>query len=549
MFSFLNQKKRQSILHLLLSRLNVPFTDIHLNEMIKHHPNSGNLLGISDILYQYKVSNISLKVEPNDLSKLEPPFLVQINSNPSKEFAVVTNIGYGDIEYLNEKGKTLKLLKDEFLKLWTGIALLTETDEKSIEDDLILNRRKQFFEHLRLPMVITVLLSLITWIMFINLSSVSFSPISYSILTLLYIAGSVTSIMLIIQTIDKNNPLVNKICALANANSHCNDVLESPTAKLLGVISWSEVGFVFFAGNLLCHLFVPQVKDLMFWANVLALPYTVWSVNYQWRIAKQWCVFCLSIQVLLWLSFIALLTTGIPLNPLNLTSIPFYYLLQFVAYFGLPVIGLWFVIPFVKKAHLLSPAIQELNKIKGNEDIFEALLKSQKRVEIDENVKGVYFGNPDAPFVITMVTNPLCGPCAKMHHKLEVLLMQYNEFLRLNIIYAVSNYRTGDNETTKQFVKNRNQAIAALSGIYVKYGMDNAMSIYYEWYAGAKNDVNAFISKYQLDVHNPKVNEIMSFHNKWCQMVNIEATPTIFVNGYKLPDWYKVEDLKYFIHQ
>ena len=549
MFNFLNQTKRQSILHSLLSHLNVPFTDIHLKEMIKHHPNSGNLLGISDILYQYNVSNISLKVDHNDLSKLEPPFLVQIKLKPSNQFAVVTNIGYGDVEYVNEKGKTLKLLKEEFLKLWTGIVLLTETDEKSIEDDLVINQRKQFFAHLRLPFVITVLLSLITWVMCSNLTSGPISPINYSILTLLYIIGTITSILLLIQTIDKDNPLVNKICALANTNSHCNDVLESPAAKLLGIISWSEVGFVFFAGNLLCLLFVPQVKDLMFWVNVFALPYTVWSVYYQWKIAKQWCVFCLSIQVLLWLSFITLLTSGISVNPLNLANIPFYYLLQFVAYFALPIIGLWFVIPFIRKAHLLSPAIQELNKIKANGDIFEAVLKTQKRVEIDENVKGIYFGNPEAPFVITMVTNPLCGPCARMHHKLEALLIQYNDFLRLNIIYAVSNYRTEDSETTKQFAENRNQAIGALTGIYQKYGIENTMPIYEEWYAGAKNDIDGFIRKYQLDASSSKVNEIMSFHNKWCQTVNIEATPTIFVNGYKLPESYKVEDLKYFIHQ
>ena len=79
MFSYLNLKKRQSILHSLLTRLDVPYTGMHLNDLIKHHPNSGNLLGVSDILYQYNVANISLKVDFNDLSKLETPFLAQIN--------------------------------------------------------------------------------------------------------------------------------------------------------------------------------------------------------------------------------------------------------------------------------------------------------------------------------------------------------------------------------------------------------------------------------------------------------------------------------------
>jgi len=546
-FSFFN--KKQSILQSLLSRLNVPFTDMHLNELIKHHPNSGNMYGVSDILYQYNVANISLKLDNTDLLKLEPPFLAQMNLTTHNEFAVVTNINYNDIEYLNEKGSTIKLLIDNFLKQWTGVVLLTETSEKSSENDIVLNQRKQFFAQLRLPFIISVLLSLTAWLMYSNLGIVSIPPINYSILTLLYIAGCTTSVLLLIQTIDKDNPLVNKICALANTNSHCNDVLESPAAKLFGIISWSEVGFVFFAGNLLCLLFAPHVKELMFWFNISALPYTVWSVYYQGKIAKQWCVFCLSIQILLWFCFFALLSTGISFNLLNLTNIPYNYLLQSLVCFALPAMGLWFVIPYIKKAHLLSPAMQELNRIKANENILEAVLKTQEKVEIDGNDKSIVFGNLEASFVITLVTNPYCGPCAIMHQKLEALLIQYSDFLKLNIIYAVSNYKTDDIERKKQFVIKRNHAIRVLTSIYLKYGMESSIPIYKEWYDGAKNDIDSFIKKYPVDIENTKVDEIMSFHDKWCQMVNIEATPTIYVNGYELPDWYKVEDLKYFIRQ
>ena len=549
MFSYLNLKKRQSILHSLLTRLDVPYTGMHLNDLIKHHPNSGNLLGVSDILYQYNVANISLKVDFNDLSKLETPFLAQINSTNHMEFAVVTNIGYDKVEYLSEKGSSIKLLIDNFLKLWTGVVLLTETYGKSREGDLVLNQRKQFFARLRLPVIITVLLSLAAWVMYRNLAIAPIPPINYSILTLLYIAGCTVSVLLLIQTIDKDNPLVNKICALANTNSHCNDVLESPAAKLFGIISWSEVGFVFFSVNLLCLLFDSQVTELMLWINIAALPYTIWSVYYQGKIAKQWCVFCLSIQALLWLCFITLFTAGVSLNLMKLTNIPYINLIHSIVFFALPIIGLWFAIPFIKKAHLLSPVIQELNSIKANEHIFEAVLKTQNKIEIGENVKSIVFGNPEASFEITMVTNPYCGPCALMHQKLEALLMQYSDFLQLNIIYAVGNYKTEDSETTKQFAEKRNQAISVLTGIYLKYGVENSMPIYKEWYDGAKNDIDSFIKKYPVDTEKARVDEIMSYHNEWCEMVKIEGTPTIYVNGYELPNWYKVEDLKYFIRQ
>jgi len=148
-----------------------------------------------------------------------------------------------------------------------------------------------------------------------------------------------------------------------------------------------------------------------------------------------------------------------------------------------------------------------------------------------------------------MVTNPYCGPCARMHQKLEALLLQYSDFMRLNIIYVVNNYKTEDNEATKQFVEKRNQAIRVLTGIYLKYSIEDSTQIYNEWYAGAKNDIDSFIKKYPMELGNTKVEEIMAYHNEWCQMVNIEATPTIYINGYELPNWYKIEDLKYFIRQ
>jgi len=41
----------------------------------------------------------------------------------------------------------------------------------------------------------------------------------------------------------------------------------------------------------------------------------------------------------------------------------------------------------------------------------------------------------------------------------------------------------------------------------------------------------------------------MSCRNEWCLKVNIMFTPTIYINEYELPNWYKVEDLIYFIRQ
>lgn len=35
--------------------------------------------------------------------------------------------------------------------------------------------------------------------------------------------------------------------------------------------------------------------------------------------------------------------------------------------------------------------------------------------------------------------------------------------------------------------------------------------------------------------------------DKWCEATRIKVTPTIFIDGYRLPDAYGIEDLQYFL--
>ena len=44
-----------------------------------------------------------------------------------------------------------------------------------------------------------------------------------------------------------------------------------------------------------------------------------------------------------------------------------------------------------------------------------------------------------------------------------------------------------------------------------------------------------------------KQGEKINLMDKWCKQMKIKATPTIFLNGYQLPDAYNIEDLQYFL--
>ena len=77
-------------------------------------------------------------------------------------------------------------------------------------------------------------------------------------------------------------------------------------------------------------------------------------------------------------------------------------------------------------------------------------------------------------------------------------------------------------------------------------GKDMAMQIYTEWFAGGKAQKEDFFNALYLDMTNPAIEVEFQKHESWKEQTKLRATPTILVNGYKLPDNYKIEDLQYF---
>lgn len=60
-----------------------------------------------------------------------------------------------------------------------------------------------------------------------------------------------------------------------------------------------EVGFSYFLSNIIVVVFLTDLISYYAIINIFALPYTVWSVWYQKFKAKQWCVLCLIVQLIL----------------------------------------------------------------------------------------------------------------------------------------------------------------------------------------------------------------------------------------------------------
>ncbi|MCP4148393.1 MAG: vitamin K epoxide reductase family protein [bacterium] len=164
--------------------------------------------------------------------------------------------------------------------------------------------------------------------------------VTVTLLVLLKTSGLFFCILLIRGSLEEE--YLERICA-GSTKEGCRKVLKSPGARLLGKIPMADLGGFYFAGGVLSLVIslgahTGALLRVLAWINLLALPYTFFSIYYQARVIKHWCRFCIRVQLLFWIEFLILrryLFTGETITP-GFTGDFSGFLLAVVWGFGLP---------------------------------------------------------------------------------------------------------------------------------------------------------------------------------------------------------------------
>jgi thiol-disulfide isomerase/thioredoxin len=520
-----------------LKLLNVKVTNVTVDETLQNHPDWPSLLCISDSLNRWNISNAAGEIEVSEIDQLPTPFMAYTDGieNPLE---IVTQILENEIRlYSTKQNKLITESKETFLKRWSGVYLIAEKNEKSGEKDFEITRRKFFIKNL-VPVSLFVLLALISLLFLqrnIELSEIN-SIISVYLQYLILFGGVIVMSLLLWYEIDSNNPLLHKVCT-GIVKGNCDAILSGKQSKLLSWLSWSEVGFFYFAGGLLTLIFAgPLISTIAIIAylNILALPYTVFSIYYQGRVAKQWCVLCLSVQVLLVLGGTNVIANEL-LLPLN--QFPIEVIIKSILLYFIPVLFWYALKPYLLRLQEAKNTKREYLRIKFNSEIFETLLKKQKEITVSTDGIGIDIGNPDATNTLIKVCNPYCGPCAKAHPIIEKLMGQIPD-LNVKIIFTTPNnpihsaFKPVDHLLTIRD-QHKNDEI-------VKQALD-------DWYLADRKDYEQFATKYPINGNSGKHADKIEAMFNWCNGMGISFTPTIFINGYQLPESYDIADLQYFL--
>jgi protein-disulfide isomerase len=211
-------------------------------------------------------------------------------------------------------------------------------------------------------------------------------------------------------------------------------------------------------------------------------------------------------------------------------------ILSFVTAFAVPFITIIILMPALQKAKENKRIKNELQRLKHNPQIFEALLAKQKTINVLNNDIGITLGNQNAKYKLIKVCNPYCGPCAKAHAPMEELL-ENNSDVQVQIIFTATNE---DSDRTALPVKHLMAIAEKNNKDIIKHALD-------DWYLADKKDYEVFAAKYPMNGELQRQGSKIEAMNNWCNEIGISFTPTFFVNGYELPEIYDVTDLKYFL--
>jgi len=515
-----------SFLEVLKVKHTSDFSDKYFNE----HPHKYNLFGISKMLFDYGIENAGTRIvdKEQDIFNIELPFVAFSGG----EFVVVYKIESDKVHYL-WNGKKVVVSVPDFIQAWSGIVLLTETTPDSIEPDYKEHRKKELLN------VAQKLILFVAGIVFLGISYISqslFSNIGITSLLVVNLIGVYIGYLLVLKQMKIQSKYGDKICSLFS-KSDCNNVLESEAAKLWGVFGWSEIGLGYFTANILILLFLPHLIPYLIILNFLTLPYSLWSVWYQKVKAKQWCPLCLIVLFLLWVIFAL---AGI-FGYLQLPAFELQDILIAGCIYAIPIFTFNLLIPKLSEGNQVEQLRQEINSIKANEDVFKALLDKQPRYEVNLEDSRILFGNPNTDLQITILTNPFCNPCAKMHKRIEELLNTVHDKICIQYIFS-------------SFSPDLDFANKGLIAVYLEKEEKQMKQIYSDWFEKGKPLKEAFFKDLQLNTDKPElrsnrpsqIESEFQKHEAWKEKTQLRATPTILVNGYQLPENYKIEDLQYF---
>lgn len=511
-----------------IKHFDVKVSQSGIDKFFLSHPYYPSMKCISDAFKKWNIEHYPLKLDIDEIKELRTPYIAHMN-HYGGQFALVYKTDKGKVIYtIGGRKKDIESF-DSFASKLSGAVILMNPDEKSKENGYLKKRQKEILEGLILPLVVVLVVFLLVYNLFFNLGT--FNGVLWRKLVVTKLMGSFASLMLVLHEFKVYNSITYKLCHF-NSKTDCNAILNSNASKVFGWLNWADVGLVYFIGSLVSLSAIGDSSGLgaISILSIIAITYSFYSIYYQAFKIKKWCLLCLFVQVVIITEFLLVIFN---LSSFNLSFVD---AVQVVLYFSLTTVLYILIKAYLLKNNDLTTTNRLYQKIKKSLDIFMYLLKKSQYVSIPINENSLIFGNLHAPVTITAFLNFHCSTCSLAFHEL-IMLLHSSEDVKLIFVFVVTD---ANPEITK-----------LINLIYYKYrseGQQSVLAILEKRFSSNpeyKKSLRQLIDERQYE---NVFQLIAEENNNLTDQCKVFGTPTIFVNGYKLPAQYGSADLEFFIY-
>lgn len=506
----------KTILENFLEALDICYTKHFTRNLFEEHPHKNNMYGLKKMLDVYGVNTLGVYVEKKKLSELNFPCILHTHG----DFVIGLSCDANTIKFL-QHGKETTLTHDVFSNIWTGNALVVQETTNATEPDYKKHQRDELISNAKtysipLMLALAVVVGLVS-----NLGSIN---VFEAMRILLSCSGIFVCAMLMEKQLYGESRYGDRVCSLFH-HTDCGSVLDGPMAKVFG-ISWSEIGLGYFAANILLLVLIPSSSEFVTVINWIAMLYGIWSIYYQWCVAKSWCVLCIIVQTIIWAMGI------IAAMPYFTTPFMFslIYSLQSCIVFTISIVAVHqYASAFTTEKECVH-AVQRYRALKANGDVAKALIEKSEYHETTLSDSSIIFGNPNAKIRLTILSNPHCNPCARMHKRVERLLSMKEKEICVQYIFSSFNEQLED-------------SCRYLISYYFNNPENEVLRKFSLWYTKEKFDYERIMKQNEVCIHTQEIAEEMKKHAAWREKTSLVATPVVLINGHILPKEYGVEDL------
>jgi uncharacterized membrane protein/protein-disulfide isomerase len=496
-----------------------------LEEEFVLHPDFPSLAAVSDALTEWKVPNMAASLVERELVKIPTPALAYLRIRGGI-LAPIKSVSGESVEWLDTKNGWQKENLHSFAQKWTGAILLIEPNKESGELNYKDQRKGRFLTNSRLWILLLGTLFCLGFYALLHREQVESAIRLYGSTLFIKFFGIAVTTALLSLSIESENSLIRQVCQLGNSTD-CNSVLASKGARITSWLSWSEIGFIYFSGGFLALLTSsiknqPSILSFLFLLSVCSIPYTIYSFWYQRFVVNKWCTLCILVQIALWME---VLLTFLKLNELAWNFASSFYLTVLLSYL-VPALG-WVL---VKKPLMYENQVvglkRELQKIKLDENYIKATFTGQPEMPpIFAEMTVPWIGNTQSNNTLTVVTNPLCGPCVSIYLEIRELMAKFPD-LRCQFIFIGPP---------------RAMQVAAK---FLETPQEQLLSTMDRFYEREHHNMERWTQLRKSELPNDLTTKQLLLNYRWSELAGIKETPTVFFNGVKLQKSIRLSDLR-----